>query len=186
MYKDITDDLKQLKRSTQKIEDVQLDKGFEFSIIEIRKWYKAGKVLKENRLDVPSLVCFLYAIELSLKGLLMNNGINVTDEKSLKSHNLLILFRRLDKDTKLRIQKEAPCDKRLVLPISTIHNGMEKEMLTFNNFEKQLDFISNDFINLRYEYEKHLNGQPVVLLTVFIESLATCLLKLMNERITKE
>lgn len=36
------------------------------------------------------------------------------------------------------------------------------------SFEKMLKFVSNDFVKLRYNYEKYVNGEPIYVFIGFI------------------
>ena len=48
------------------------------------------------------------------------------------------------------------------------HTDIEDNYIKIESFEKMLEFVSNDFVNLRYNYEKYVNGEPIYTIKEFV------------------
>ena len=94
-----------------------------------------------------------------LKSILLNLGINVTTEKY--GHKIYDMYNRLDSNLKEKIKYQTRVDKK-------VNKSLFNEVIKFNSFEEELKYISNDFMYLRYEYEKFINGKQIITLTDFI------------------
>lgn len=68
---------------------------------------------------------------------------------------------------------------------SIIRNPITDETIEFESFDKELEYISNDFMYTRYEYEKFLNGFQIYIMVDFVESLSTILLNICKNYIIK-
>lgn len=149
------------KRKTNKISDKKLQDAAAFAIVEADNWNRASNILftNNNRLRSQTCVSALFAIELYLKSILLNMKINVTNEKF--GHDIYSMYRKLDDELKNKIKKDIKID-------CEVHKPLFDEVVRFNTFEEELEYISNDFMYLRYEYEKFLNGMTIITLTDFI------------------
>lgn len=177
--KDITAEMISYKsKHKHPIKDDKLKNAFPFAVMEARKWYNAGMVLeKEHNLSTQSTVCYILSTELSMKGLLMNSGINVTT-CNCYGHDISKLFKDLDADIKDTIKNTVQWNQ------SPIYSLLD-EKVVFTSFEKELEFIANDFMSLRYEYETFLNGKGVYQLGTFIRDLALQTLKIANQKLAE-
>ncbi len=176
--KDITSEMKAFKsRSKHQIEDSDLQKAFSYAVKESTKWGKAGSVLdKEKNMSIQASICYLLSTELAMKGLLMNSGINVT--KRYYGHNLSKLFDDLDNDIKETLKNEVEWDQ-------TALSGLLPEKVVFSSFEDELDYVANDFMSLRYEFETFLNGRAIYLFDNFIKNLARKTNKIANLKLAE-
>lgn len=176
MKKNITKKISNQKRKNNNpIIDKDLKKAFLYSIIEAKKWGRTAQILKkEKNLCTQTCVCYIYSIEIALKGLIMNNGINITNSKN--THCLIDLFELLDEKAKAKIINEVKYDSKPTF-------NLFDDYIFFNSFEEELEFISNDFIGLRYNFERFLNGQAIYIMNDFIESLAMSIIGIANERL---
>lgn len=174
--KDITSEMKAFKsKSKHEIEDNDLPEAFSYAVMESTKWGKAGSVLdNEKNMSIQASVCYLLSIELAMKGLLMNSGINVT--KKHYGHNLSKLFNDLDADIKESLKEVVECNQ-------TTLSGLLLEKVSFSSFEDELEYIANDFMNLRYEFETFLNGRAIYLFDDFIKNLAIKINKIAKQKL---
>lgn len=162
--KDVTEiEFKNKERTGYKIEDNALENAAEYAIIEAKKWDRSSEILNKYR-GVDSQICVnaLFSIELYLKSILLNSGINVTRENF--GHKIYEMYSKLDDSLKEKIKKDIKFDKK-------INKIIFDEIIKFNSFEEELEYISNDFMYLRYEYEKFINGKQIIILKNFINSL---------------
>lgn len=136
-----------------------------YAINEASLWDSASdKILEQGRV-YKSQFCVnaLFSIELYLKAILFCFGKNVT--KMNLNHNIRSCYELLNDDYKEKIKDGIKIDREILIEFPS------KRIITFNTFEEELEFISNDFVDLRYEYEKFLNGMGIIILTDFIMQL---------------
>lgn len=158
---DITErELENKKKSSFKIDDEKVHYAAGYAIIEGKRWSEAADILYVGNRKLTSQICVnaLFAIEVYLKSILFNMGVNVTRKKF--GHDIYSMYDNLDEELKNEIKKDVTVDYE-------IYNFF-KEVIKFKTFEEELEYISNDFKYLRYEYEKFLNGISIFTLTDFI------------------
>lgn len=153
-------ELENKKKNTFKIDDDELNKAAGYAIIEGKRWSEAADILYVENRRLTSQICTnaLFSIEIYLKSILFNMGINVTKEKF--GHDIYSMYNELEETLKNEIKKDVTVD-------CEIYNFF-KEVIKFKTFEEELQYIANDFKYLRYEYEKFLNGISIFTLTDFI------------------
>lgn len=151
---------KKKKKKEYQIPDTSLKDAAGWALIEAQKWDSASEILHKNeRLRSQTCVNALFAIEMYLKSILLNLGINVTTENY--GHKIYDMYCQMDNCIKEKLKRNARLDKE-------VHKSIFNEVLKFNTFEEELKYISNDFMYLRYEYEKFINGKQIIILTDFI------------------
>lgn len=157
---DITIEELEHKKKRITILDEDLDMASEYAIQEAARWDDAISLLKDKK-HFGSQICVisLFSLELYIKAILMKKGTNIT-EKNFK-HKIYDMYLILDKEEKDKIKKNVSVDKKQCL-------SLLGDYITFKNFEEELKYISNDFVYLRYEYEKFMNGFAILPLTDFI------------------
>ncbi len=179
-WENITDQVLEAKGRTQYsiTDDSDLDYAAKYAISEASRWDNAISVLQQaNKQYFDCQICVMTVLsaELYLKATLMLNGINVTKDRDCMQHNLRKLFEKLEESDQLYIKEQMePCDTETILLIS--------ECIVLRDFDQKLDFISNDFINLRYHYEKFLNGEPILTLQKFTLDFRDCVRDISNRK----
>ena len=158
-------DVKTNKKYRQ-IRDEDLEHAAGFAIIEAGNWYGAANVLLPYKKNIDCQICVmtLFAIELYLKAILMKKGINITTRKQ-SGHDIYSMYKSLSSD-------EQDIIKDGVEPSGKDYYDVFGEHINLDSFDKELKFISNDFVQLRYHYEKFMNGEPIFAYPEFI--LAVC------------
>ena len=148
------------RKSKYEITNKSLQHAAGYAFIEAKKWDTASEILYKNKsLRSQTCVNALFSIEMYLKSILLNLGINVTTEKY--GHKIYDMYNRLDSNLKEKIKYQTRVDKK-------VNKSLFNEVIKFNSFEEELKYISNDFMYLRYEYEKFINGKQIITLTDFI------------------
>ena len=128
------------------------------AILEADNWHKVGKIIEQERMYKQNAVIKLLASELYLKSILLCSGQNITKIKKLrKEHNLKILYENLDDSIKRKLEIYT-VDKlkkmKIFFPIEITDTILNKKICVYNDFIKALEKISNDFVELRYDYDK--------------------------------
>lgn len=144
-----------------KVLDLELNDAAEFAVLEAYHWDDAVQVLMKYPKHFDSQICILslLSLELYMKSILMSKGINVT--KDYMGHKIYEMYIKLSEEEKTKIQKDVQIDRKEYLSLFGEH-------IIFNNFDEELKYISNDFVYLRYEYEKFMNGIAILTLPNFI------------------
>lgn len=153
------------KKKFYKIDNSRLRDAGGFALVEAFNWSNvANQIYDNNNLKSQYCICSLLAIELFLKSILFNLGVNVTTEKN--GHKIYEMYNNvcLTEDIRNELKKDVKIDKCVVKNFSS-------EYIQFNNFEEELNYISEDFCYLRYEYEKFLTGKQIIILKNFIKTL---------------
>lgn len=163
---DVTDrDFEAKKKGKLRIKDDEMNKAAGYAVAEAFDWYRTTNLIMKNnynnRLKTQICVCALVSIELYLKSILFNMGINVTEENI--GHDIYFMYKKLDEKVKNDIQRDVKVDYE-------IKKNILNEVVLFNSFEEELQYIANDFVYLRYEYEKILNHIGIITPTNFILS----------------
>ena len=81
---------------------------------------------KDERLRSQTCVNALFAIEMYLKSILLNMGINVTTDNY--GHRIYDMYYQMDNCIKGKLKRNARLDKE-------VHKSLYNEMIKFNNFE---------------------------------------------------
>ncbi len=159
---DITKHAFEAKRKHFEIKDEDLEKAAQYAIMEANDWRDAAKVLKEENYSRQTCVLLLYSTEIYLKAIFMQKGINITNKENKKQfgHNIYNMYEKLDDSEKNRIKSNVD------LPVE--YTDLAGDRFKEESFEKMLEFVSNDFVNLRYNYEKYVNGEPIYVFIGFI------------------
>ena len=167
----------QVKGKTRMIieSDDNLDRAGQYAYMESNKWYDIANMLSDEYAS-QKYICLLFSCELYLKAILMFNCVNVS--KKNYSHDLFKMYNDLGNLDKEKIKNSIKID-------SIIRNPITDETIEFESFDKELEYISNDFMYTRYEYEKFLNGFQIYILVDFVESLSTILLNICKNYIIK-
>ena len=156
---DITKHAFEAKRKHFEIKDEDLEKAAQFALIEAGEWSGAVKeLLKRGRFTRQICVMLVYSIEIYLKAILMKKGINISKEKHC--HEIYSMYKKLN-DSEKKIIKDN-------IDSSVEHTDIEDNYIKIEAFEKMLEFVSNDFVNLRYNYEKYVNGEPIYTIKEFV------------------
>lgn len=125
-----------------------------YAMMEANRWKcVAEKINNENGLIREKIVIFSYVSELYLKSILMYNGINIMENyKKTKGpgHKLFELYKLLPESIKTIFLQELKLEPIIV---KDFYTGQVKKK--YNSFEEILELISNNFIDLRYNYEKY-------------------------------
>lgn len=144
------------------INEEDLIDAAKFAIMEASEWDDAIIALQKYgaRFECQICVLLMYSIELYLKAIIMTKGIGISEK--LKTHKVKELFNYLDESEQQIIKEGAN------LPIIDFGGFDGEEYIRIDSFESALDFISNDFINLRYQFEKYVFGEPIYFLNKFV------------------
>ena len=142
------------------IDSKDLNTAAQLACLEAGSWADAASALSvyKNRFEIQECVCLLFAIELYFKAVIMYEG------AQQKGHKLFELFDHLKDEDKLIVKEGIVPDGRVCVEYG-------EEYIELNSFEEELKYISNDFVDLRYEFEKYTNGYPVVALKDFLKKL---------------
>lgn len=127
---------------------------YKISINEGIQWAQIGYAIQNNNsfLLRQSYVLLILASEIFIKALLIKFNMVVP-----RSHNLYELYIALPKHIKEKIERNVIINE---LPLI---NNQNIEVGVLKNFEQFLKYISNMFIELRYDYEKiKSNAEPIV------------------------
>lgn len=148
-------------KKSMEVLDSELNDAAKFAILEANHWYDAVQVLMKHPKHFDSQICVLslLSLELYMKSILMSKGINVTKEHM--GHKIYEMYISFSEEEKEKIQKDVHIDRKEYLSLFGEH-------IIFNNFDEELKYISNDFVYLRYEYEKFMNGIAILTLPKFI------------------
>nr|MBQ4454577.1 HEPN domain-containing protein [Clostridia bacterium] len=156
----------EVKTSSQyrRIRDEDLGRAAQYALLEAGEWDDAASVLQQykNRFSCQICVMAMFSIELYLKAILMAKGINVTTDG--KGHDIEGMILSLTPAEQEEI-------KTGITPSGSAFSNILGDYIDLDSFEKELKFISRDFIQLRYHYEKYMNGEPVYALQEFILAL---------------
>ena len=152
------------------IKDSDLKTAAQHALIEAGEWDDAVTVLQNSNGKFECQICVMamFSIELYLKMLLMMEGENVTENKI--RHNISSLFNKL-RNTEKQSIKESVSTSLISI------TGLFDDHIQLDSFEEILDFIANDFIQLRYKYEKFMHGEPIYILQDFILELRNAIRK---------
>lgn len=174
-YIDITDKFIENKNRKIAIDDSKMIDAAGHALIEARNWKRCVDIIEKNNLhyDTQESVMLMFSNELFLKTILLSKRIDYN-----KNHKLKDLYNLLSEEDREKISKNF--NKKIEVNISFF-----EEKITLNSFEEQLDFISNDFINLRYNFEKFSDGQPIVVLGDFIKALNDILFEIAKDEYSK-
>ena len=165
--------------SKLKVPNNKLKEASQFAFMEATHWLEIAEEISDKH-SSQKYICYLFSSELYIKSLLMYNGINVTKDLDFKKgHNLSYLMDKLTDEDKELIKRNTPIDKIIFNPITD-------EKIIFNSFKDELKQIEEDFLIIRYEYEKFMNGKPLYLLIDFAKSLSYNLYKYANTIIFKK
>ena len=155
----------------KRISDRDLKTAAQFALLEAGGWDDAVSVLQQydKKFDCQTCVMAMYSIELYLKAILMAKGINVT--VNTKHHDIDDLFNKLSDSEQQKI-------KEGIIPSGIDLYDLMGDYIKLDTFESELAFISKDFVQLRYQYEKYMNGEPIYILQDFIIALRNNVRKL--------
>lgn len=115
----------------------------------------AAKSAENNRLVAPAMVCFAFASELFLKGVLAEQGIDPG-----KKHGLWYLYKRLPEDRQDWV-------RRMYIDLV---GDIRKEV-----FENEILRWSNSFVEIRYWHDETSKEQAYFDFSNFIPNLAISL-----------
>lgn len=153
-----------------KVEDDSLSNAFQYAYIEARQWKNTADIIKNmSHLDMQYCVILSYVCELCLKSILMYNHINITDPKKKAGHSLNKLFHLLPDELKEKLEQDIHFTPIIYTDLIT------EKSYNYTHFNDILNYISNTFVNLRYNYERFCNGKAIVLPTPQIEHLSNIL-----------
>lgn len=148
-----------------------------FALIEALRWSDAAEILRKHKnLNMQFCVNALFSIELFMKSILLSNNIDVKEKKF--KHDIYKLFNELEVDIKDKIKKDVKYDTKSI-------SDLLGNIVNFASFEEELEFISNDFMYLRYEYEKFLNGYSIFTFSEFVSNLMICIRELSLQIVAK-
>ena len=172
------------------LDEEDLNEATALAILEADNWYKIGKIIEQEQMYKQNAVIKLLASELYLKSILLCSGQNITKIKELrKEHKLKILYENLDDSIKGKLEFYT-VDKlkkmKIFFPIEITDTILNKKICVYNDFAKVLEKISNDFVELRYDYDKVTNRKQkevdnTIVLDAFISKFEESLKELAYE-----
>lgn len=137
----------------------------QYLFVEAMQWRDAAAVLKNAKrksLDSQIGICLCFSCELFMKTIWVEEKNDLSFVHKEK-HNLSNLFRGLS----VNVQKSI---KNGINPDKNVFKNFD-ERISFEMFEDELNYISNDFLELRYEFEKFIVGENIVLANKFLARL---------------
>ena len=155
----------------RKIDNEDLPKAAQFALLEAGTWDDSVSVLQQFKSRFCCQICVMamYSIELYLKAILMAKGENVTANR--KGHDIESMFYSLNEEEQNTI-------KDGIAPSGIDFSSMLGDYIKLDSFEKELKYISNDFVQLRYQYELFMNGKPIYIYQKFVLALRDNIRKL--------
>lgn len=135
------------------------------AIIEANNWSDILLIMgkySQKHLDVQYCVICMFAIEMYLKSIYLYN------ERFPREfgHNIKNMYNGLNDEEKKILKKDVKIDNNKQFIDWTFD-----KYVTFDTFEEELEFIENDFENLRYEFEKSVYDIPIITCKEFIKKL---------------
>lgn len=142
---------------------------------EALRWNKAYSLLINDKTLVRE-VCIMasFSCELLLKSLLLfeDNDVEVVREIG---HNLKTLFDKLNDDTKSTLES------RIFWKQQTINYLDTKKKQRIKSFRGFLECVSEQFVELRYNFEKFVEGDNIICFPEFIIEFNKKLIDYINE-----
>lgn len=144
-------------KSKEKIPSDRLPDAAGYALIEANKWSDVVSFLNQSNGHFDEQICVLamLATELYLKAVFMKKGIQEI------GHDISNLYEKLNANEKRMLKKG-------IKPNRFVFSSLTEHYLHFETFEEELDYVSKDFVDLRYNYETFNSGYPVFILTEFI------------------
>lgn len=101
----------------------------------------------------PSIVCLAFSLELYIKYLYYT--INLKPPRGKDGHNILKLFKKLPKETRLAIFEHELIRENIFFTRGNVFsiNKHTKDYTDYDRFLDALQAISNSFVEWRYSYE---------------------------------
>ena len=161
------------------IRNEDLDKAAQYALLEAGEWDDAILVLLQNKKRFYCQICVMamYSVELYLKAILMAKGMNVTTNG--KGHDVESMFYALSASEQATV-------KSGITPTGVDITNLIGDYIKLDSFENELKFISKDFIQLRYHYEKFMNGEPIYAFPDFILALRDNVRKLAKDTVPQK
>ena len=129
---------------------------------EANRWREVALMLSSNiRFDNEHDILLLLSSEIYLKAILFHEKGNIS-----KGHKLNILFQQLPKHIQDEIKSNIDFKPIEISDFKTHEKGS-----SYETFEEALDKISNDFVDLRYGYEKYVEDKSLIFLNGFISEI---------------
>lgn len=161
MYKEITEKYFNLPYKELDAVQYQFEENTnELSVIfnEAVQWMMIGLSIQQHNIFlIQSYVLLTLSIELFLKMILLNSHIIIP-----KTHNLYKLFISLPQQVKQELEQ------KIDLSIIQLIDQNNIEIGNLSNFEEFLKYISNQFVELRYDFEKVNNHISSIIPRKFI------------------
>ncbi len=152
-----------IEKYTKDSEDITANKEIAWCLFnEAIQWRDAAVALESFRkkyFDSQISVCLCFSCELYLKAIWVIEKGNLSFIYKEK-HKLLELFKGLSAEAQNEIRSEIKLDKNVFKDFD--------EWISFETFEDELSYVSNDFIDLRYEFEKYIFGENIIFLKAFL------------------
>lgn len=164
-----------------KVEEKDLKSAAGYALIEAKKWSSVARMITTKGYEKEQVCIQILAIEIYFKSILMCEGTNISKinnrkENGHNAHHLYDLYNRMNKETKIKLKEDIN-----FTPIHERNPLMEEIKYDFNTFEEALEGVSNNFVDLRYEYDKFVNGQPIYIMCDFVNKLEEKTKKLAQE-----
>lgn len=141
-----------------------------YALNEAIRWFnQAAKIVNQSVFNQEAYVMMLYSVELTIKSLLSKEGCDILNEK-YKIHKIRELYNYLPKRLTDEI-KDSIIIQTIDIPD---RDGNPTRYLI--SFEDYINEINNDFVKLRYEYEKFDCDMLIFIPTKFIIDLAKSLI----------
>ena len=172
--KDITNEFIE-KKKTNVIDSAKMIDASGHALIEARNWKRCADIIEKNnsKYYTQESVMLMFSNELFLKTILLSNKIDYE-----RNHKIKDLYDLLSKENKEKIKSKF--NKKIEVDLFLFD-----EKIVLSTFEEQLNFISNDFISLRYNFEKLINGQAIIVLGELIKSLNDILFEIAKDEYSK-
>lgn len=124
------------------------------AMIEANRWKAVAKKIEDEKgLFREKIVILSYVAELYLKSILMYNDINIMENNKKKKgpgYKLFDLYKLLPENIKNILLHELKLEPIIV---KDFYTGQVKKI--YNSLDEILELISNNFIDLRYNYEQY-------------------------------
>jgi hypothetical protein len=124
------------------------------AMMEANRWKAVAKKIEDEKgLFREKIVILSYVAELYLKSILMYNDINIMENNKKNKgpgHKLFDLYKLLPENIKNIFLHELKLEP---ITVKDFYTGQVKRI--YNSLDEILELISNNFIDLRYNYEQY-------------------------------
>ena len=135
-----------------------------FAKQEADRWRKSFLIIeKDTELFIEATILSAYSCELYLKTMLLFNGVDIVNDKKYHKHDLNFLFYNIDVESQKYIRSKI----KLVPKNIVFDDGTE---IKLENFDSYLNYASDTFESLRYEFSAVANLEHRLIFRKFIKN----------------